>query len=486
MSAMPTNHQALLDPVKVPALLKDIPGGDVNLLPVTATREVLSVLVPMWPVSDPRPGEPERLRLFWDTTLVKDKQWEAPVQPKDLELSVPVANLTAGPHVLRYEVTNSVGDMSPSATLTVLIDLTPPALGGAQGMLTVLEDPEEIERDGLTERYLRNHGQRLRTQVPGYTTPVAGDTIIFYWDAEPFAETKAGEYEIAFEDIGGPFYVDFTAELIVQRGDGVRYLYYAIEDRAGNLSAFSKPLKLSVSAATRTFPLPSIAQATGTDGQLRLALDDLRLPLLVKVPADAVVYPDETLRVEWGEPGDPGYFSATTGYEGREREFEIPEQKVLAQGRTTIKVKFVASGDKRLDYPSPPVELTVLPLSKNLPRVELAGVSSGNLKLSQAPARVPVTLGTWRLMAEGQLVDIWVTGVLQNGQEAVPFQVLKDYVVRPADLSQGIGSANDVAVLKSFLMTLLLDNPFTLHVQVRFAAHGVPVNFPSLSPTLRA
>ncbi|MNJ62567.1 hypothetical protein D3C77_584110 [compost metagenome] len=126
-----------------------------------------------------------------------------------------------------------------------------------------------------------------------------------------------------------------------------------------------------------------------------------------------------------------------------------------------------------------------MPLSKDLPRVGLAGVASGNFNLSQAPARVPVTLGTWRLMAEGQLVDIWVTGVLQNGQEAEPFQVLKDYVVKPADLSEGIGSANDVVVLKSFLMTLLLDNPFTLHVQVRFAAHGVPVNFPSLSPTLR-
>jgi len=52
--------------------------------------------------------------------------------------------------------------------------------------------------------------------------------------------------------------------------------------------------------------------------------------------------------------------------------------------------------------------------------------------------------------------------------------------IRPHGATIGDG------LLKSFLMTLLLDNPFTLHVQVRFAAHGVPVNFPSLSPTLRA
>ena len=88
------------------------------------------------------------------------------------------------------------------------------------------------------------------------------------------------------------------------------------------------------------------------------------------------------------------------------------------------------------------------------------------------------------MIAEGQLVDIWVTGNLQNGQQAEPFQVLKDYVVQPADLSKGIGAGNDVVVLKSFLKTLQLLRLFTLHVQVRFAAQGVPVEFPSLSPQL--
>ncbi|MNH18182.1 hypothetical protein D3C79_778800 [compost metagenome] len=62
--------------------------------------------------------------------------------------------------------------------------------------------------------------------------------------------------------------------------------------------------------------------------------------------------------------------------------------------------------------------------------------------------------------------------------------MLKDYEVKPADLIGGIGQADDVVVLKSYLQTLELDVRFTLHVQVRFAAQGVPVNFPLLSPTL--
>ena len=484
MSRKRAGRSVLLDAVKVPALLDDIPGGDKNLVPASAVEQPLDVVVPMWPVSDPRPGEPEYLKLFWDDALVADIAWEAPVLPKDLQLSVAVDKLLDGPHALRYQVINSVGDPSESELLPLLIDLSPPSLGGAQGMLTVVEDPDEIERDGLTERYLRNHDQRLRTEVPSYTKPVAGDTIVYYWDAEPFAETWAGEYEIAFADIGGPFYIDFDSELILQRGDGDRYVYYAIRDRAGNLSAFSKPLKVAVSAGVRTFPMPSIPQATGADGQLRLALNDLRLPLLVEVPDEAVIYPDEALRVEWGEPGDPGYFSATTGYQGREREFEIPEKYIAAQGATTLKVKFVASGDKRHDYPSPAVELFISQLSKGLPTVNLVGVASGKLRLSQAPERVPVTLGTWPLMAEGQLVDIWVTGVLPSGQDSAPFQVLKDYEIKPGHLAEGIVVVNDVVVLKSFLATLKLDTPFTLHVQVRFAAQAAPVNFPRLSPTL--
>ncbi|EKT4479172.1 hypothetical protein DZA28_10570 [Pseudomonas alloputida] len=483
MSSMPPGDPGLLLPAEVPALLEDIPGGDHNLLPVVATEQALAVVVPMWPVSYPQPGEPDVLQLFWNDDVVAEKSWESEVPPEDLIFSVPVEKLVSGAHELRYEVTGT-GGMSPSEVLELLIDLAPPALGGERGMLTIVEDADEIERDGLTERYLRNHGQRLRTEVPRYTTPVAGDTIIYYWDDESLDENEVDRYEVGYEDISGPFYIDFESEMILQRGDGNRYLHYAIKDRAGNLSAFSKPLKVAVSAGARTFPLPDIEQVEGTGGQLRLALNDLELPLLVVVPADALVYPDEALRVEWGEPGDPGYFSATTGYEGQERAFEIPVQKIAAQSGITTKVKFVASGDKRHDYPSPAVDLFISPLSKNLPRVQLDGVASNNLSLSKAPDRIPVTLGTWPLMADGQFVDIWVTGALNNGGDAEPFQVLKDYEVKPADLIGGIGQADDVVVLKSYLQTLELDVRFTLHVQVRFAAQGVPVNFPLLSPTL--
>ncbi|MNC83938.1 hypothetical protein D3C75_1381860 [compost metagenome] len=62
--------------------------------------------------------------------------------------------------------------------------------------------------------------------------------------------------------------------------------------------------------------------------------------------------------------------------------------------------------------------------------------------------------------------------------------MLKDYVVKTADLSEGIGAGNDVVLLRSFLETLKVDLKFTLHVEVRFAAQGVPVPFPKLSPNL--
>ena len=476
----------LLEAVTVTDLLDDIPGGDINLLPISATEKDLEVIVPMWPVSDPRPGRPELLKLLWDEVEVDQGSWEAPVQPGDLILSVPKDKLTDGPHVLRYEVTNANLDTSLSKTLEVLIDLQAPVLGAGQGLLTVVEDPEEIERDGLTERYLRNHDQRLRTQVPGYITPKAGDTVIYYWDTEPFAEMEAGEHELTFEDTIRPVYIDFPGALVLERGDGDRYVYYAIKDRAGNISVFPRPLKLSVSAGLRALPLLSIEQTTGDQENLHLALNDLAPPLLIKVPAEAVVYTDETLRVEWGQPGDPGYYSTSTEYQGRSRQFEIPEDKVAAQGATTIQVNYVVSGDKRHDYPSPPVGLTVGSLSRGLPVVQLAGVRNGIFKLSDADERNRVTLGTWKFMAEGQWVDIWVTGTLSNGQEAEPHQVLKNYAIEADDVENGIGARNDVVVLKSYLSTLLLNNPFTVHVNVSFNQGYSWVKFPEMRPQLQS
>lgn len=480
------SSKAPLEPVTVTDLLDDIPGGDTNLLPVSATENDLEVVVPMWPVSNPRPGRPELLKLFWDEVEVDEESWEVPVQPRDLILSVPKDKLTAGPHVLRYEVTNASFDTSLSEPLEVLIDLQSPVLGADQGLLTVAEDAEEIVRDGLTERYLSNHDQRLRTQVPGYTTPKAGDTVIYYWDTEPFAEMEAGEHTLTSEDTTKPIYIDFPGTLVRERGDGDRYVYYAIKDRAGNISALPRPLKLSVSAGLRALPLLSIEQTTGEQDNLRLALNDLVPPLLIKVPAEAVVYPDETLRVEWGQPADPGYYSTSNEYLGRARQFEVPEDKVAAQGATTIQVNYVVSGDKRHDYHSPPVGLAIASLSRGLPQVQLEGVRSQIFKLSEAVERNHVTLGTWKFMAEGQWVDIWVTGTLGNGQEAEPHQVLKNYPVTLDDVENGIGARNDAVVLKSYLSTLLLNNPFTVHVNVSFNQGHSWVKFPILSPQLQA
>lgn len=190
--------------------------------------------------------------------------------------------------------------------------------------------------------------------------------------------------------------------------------------------------------------------------------------------------------MEWGQPGDPGYYSTSTEYQGRSRQFEIPEDKVAAQGATTIQVNYVVSGDKRHDYPSPPVGLTVGSLSRGLPVVQLAGVRNGIFKLSDADERNRVTLGTWKFMAEGQWVDIWVTGTLSNGQEAEPHQVLKNYAIEADDVENGIGARNDVVVLKSYLSTLLLNNPFTVHVNVSFNQGYSWVKFPEMRPQLQS
>ncbi|MGE6566533.1 hypothetical protein ACQKF2_14500 [Pseudomonas hunanensis] len=364
--------------------------------------------------------------------------------------------------------------------LSLTIDEVAPVLGDNQGSLVF---DEEVLRDGVTARYLENNV--LQALVPRYQTPAVADTLIVYWDREPFANEEVDRYELM--DPSRPISIVFSKEMILARGDGKRYVHYKVCDRAGNLSAGSQPVTLEVAATPipRSLPPVLIDQAEGWGAQQTLTLNDFYPPLLVEVPASAVIYPDETLTVVWGAPGTAGYFTTSTPYNGQERFFEIPTQYVLAQSTHTVTVLYrVSDNANALD--SDALALDVKARSERLPQPELDGANADGFSLGKAPANVPIRLGTWPLIAEGQQVSIQLTGVLPGGSDAPAYDVLFAHALSATEADEGIGMRDDVTVPKTHLATLWIGHNFTITASVSFDEGATWVAFrPVLNLPLR-
>lgn len=478
-------RKRLLDPPSAPAALANIPEGELNLLPVAALGRPLRIDVPIWQESNPMPGLPEVLTLYWNGVAVGEpKRWEDKIPEDDLFVEAPVAVLLHGTQEVTYEVYGFNGVVTHSSPLTLTIDTVPPVLGGDEGLLLF---DEEVGREGVTARYLEKHEDRLLAEVPVYQKVAVGDVIIYYWDDRPFANDKLGEYTITRQDTSQPIFLPIEGDDIRSRGDGERYVHYQIRDRAGNLSARSRPVPLQIAAAPipRTLPWLEIPQATGSGEALSLQLNDYRPPMVVIVPEEAVIYPEERVTVIWGEPGDAGYFTTSEVLPGTDKRFLIPEKNLLAYSNQILKVSYKVD-DGIDEFPSTPRNLKVTALTEKLPLIELIGVIGDGFSLASAPAKVPVQLAPWRLIAVGQRISIWVTGVLQSGAEAGPHHVLTAHAINEMQVRQGVGANQDVTVPKTFLATLKRNAQFTLHVQVSFDDGAHWVDFPEYHPVLRA
>ena len=483
-SAIGLPIDTLLEPPVSPDALPNIPGGQENLLPLSALVCPLRIEVPMWGYSNPSPGHPERLFLYWGAQLVEEKTWRDTIAPDDLYFDIPVALLADGQVLVTYRVHGYNGSQVASEPLTLTIDKVAPLLGGEEGALIV---DDQALNEGVTVRYLESHDDCLLATVPGYDSPAVGDTVTYYWDRKPFANERVGELEVTEQNAGQPLVLEFAGDMIREREDGQRYIHYRVRDRAGNDSARSQPVTLAVTATPvpRSLGPVLIAKAEGSGPQLTLALDDFEAPLLIEVPTETVVHPGETITVVWGEPGSVGHYSTRTPYDGRDRHFEIPVQKVLAQSKQTLPVIYqISGGGSTLDSDLRRVEVRAM--TQRLPQVNLVGADSTGFNLGSAPAHIPVKLATWRMIAEGQRVSIQVTGVSQSGSEAPAFDVLVAHPVSATEARQGIGMDNAVTVPKTYLASLRVNERFTISVQVSFDEGENWVRFPYINLTLRA
>lgn len=453
----------LLDPPTVAGMLGNIPGGEPNLLPVALVRDSLRVDVPRWLNSNPQPGRGQTLRLYWDEQLVDEKTWERPIEDDELFIEVPVNWLREGQARVAYTVMLWNCNSDESETLTLTIDTTEPKLGGARGELSF----PELGSDTLTEDYLKAHDDVLEAELPLYDEPGAGDTLIFYWNTQPFENVEAGRRVLTREDIGKPLLIAYTGELIRERGDGPRYAFYEVQDRAGNLSRPSQPITVDVAAqpVPRVLPWLEVPDAEGSGEVKVLALYETDGSVGMVIPDEAVIRSGESFTVQWGEP--TLFCSLSMPGQSEVREYSVPIRNVVAMSGKTLSVYYEVETSEGLQR-SVERKVNVTPVPRlRLPTPQLAGHGTGQVfRLRDHSVDPQLTLDKWKHIGVDQRVNILVKGVSATGGAEHP--VLHSHVLTPQEVTDGIGKDGNVRIPLDFLRNLLLGEMFYVEVKVSF------------------
>lgn len=462
-----------LPPIVASLLPDDARWDETGLLPAANASSPLPIEIPAW-THNWFPGSSTSIRVYWVAALVHEKEWlDEHIPPADLFFDMPQQHLTPGLHELWYELTLTNGDLQDSDWLTVTIDLTPPVLGANQGQLT-------FDTATVTEQYLKDNGDELVGRVPPYGLGKPGDVITCYWNTDPFAVVNAdivSSRTLYREDIGQPLSVLFSGDMIRTRGDGDRYAFYQLSDRAGNKTAYSLSVRLATQAqpVSRFLPSPRVAEASGSSTQSVLLAYDAKAGATVVIPGDAVFKPGDVITVQWAIPGSEGAYLATTPQTGGLR-FSIPTTHIAQHMGKDIPVYYQVAGEDPAQ--SENHTLTVRPLEavrfRTIQCTQPAGVVN-RLSLSSVVGQATFRLDRWMFMGPGQLVTVTLTGV---GPDQV---VLDNYRVVEADVTTEWVEANaPKAVLESFQVNA----PLTVRVKVSFDGGTSRFDFPSLNLTL--
>lgn len=487
------NPRELLPP-RIDELLDNIPGGEINLLPEAATHDDLKVWFVLWDNSDPALGE-ESVELFLDDApnWVDRRTWNAFIEPSDRYVTLPQRLLRGndGLHRLHYRATAYNNESDDSAELEITLDTTPPVLAADSKLVF---PPEVLPPNKLTARYLEQNNDEVKANLPGYTDPRPWDRITWYWGSTPGTQDEGGVIELDDQNFSDPVVVTISADLIQDRGDGSRYVWYEVQDRAGNVSPRSVAVVLDVDATPipRDLPWSSIDGAVGT-GELQ-TLDPL-VPaggvVIVQVPDTAVIYPEEKVWVQWGEPGTLGATRVEQPISSGSRRFRVEMQYLAAQIGRVLPVSYGVIDAMDQEHLSVPRRLQVLTLpSYRLEAVQCEGLSGGYLSYnSVAPEGARLTLKKWPLITTDHWVMITMTGVNSSSGQDWVFPAVNKRAVTEQETFAGIGFGTEVRVSKAFLNTLQRNAPLTGKAYVSFDGGQTwpPLaspNFPLLQLTL--
>ncbi|RRV07179.1 hypothetical protein EGJ27_10815 [Pseudomonas sp. v388] len=477
-----TTARAPLPLPEVNSLLPDDPEWDeTGLLPADKALAPLPLKVPAWDYQ-PVTGAVTVLTVFWNAGTFDRRQWDGSVPtlpPADLLFNVPVTLLTPGVHELWYTVLNAVGNEDESLHQTVTVDLTPPALGSNNGQL-------QFDSTQITEKYLEDHGDLVEGRILAYSGGKPGDVVSWYWNGDPFDVDDAdlvATRTLLRGDIGQPIVLPFDGDMIRARGDGTRYAFYFLTDRAGNVSGDSRAVQLDVETTPvpRVLPPCRVNEAPGSSSSATLNPANALNGATVVIPDTAVINDDETVEVQWAAPDTYGAFTGTSPVTPGTRAYKIPSTCIAPHFARSLPVYYlVTEPGVAQPHRSQNFTLRVSDLTGNWPTIQSGSVSNGQLSLAGVSDAARFTLKSWQFMGTDQFITVSVLGVDVNGAaRTVP-------VLTEEPVSEVAQIINVGQIAKADLQGFKLNYPLEVRVRVSFDNKQSWKAFPSLRPTLVA
>jgi hypothetical protein len=336
---------------EVRELLPDVPDGEPGLVPAASTDADLKVWFTVPKYSNPNLEE-EKVELFVDNEPdpIATRYWTIPIVDTDRYVEIPKSWLrnNDGQHRIYYKITIFNGEPELSLDLIMTLDTAPPILA-TDSKLIFPSDVFPPPQKKLTAHYLEQHNDEVKAELPAYTTPRPWDRITWYWGETPGNADKCEVIDLDDKNFADPIVVTIKGLFIRESGDGMRYVWYKVADRAGNESRDSAVVGLDVAATPipRNLPPIKVLGANGNPSSGSLNASSAINGATVTIPPDAVIYEGEPVFVQWAESGSAGEYRTDTPIAPDSRDYKIPADKVAHHIGKILPVRYevvVASG----------------------------------------------------------------------------------------------------------------------------------------------
>ncbi|MFU2326195.1 hypothetical protein [Pseudomonas sp. NFX98] len=455
-------------------MLEEVDGGQEGLLPLSVQGKPLKIEFERWTNTDPSPEYPETVELFWNGSTL-EKTWTAPIAEDDHFIEVPADWLFDGVHHVHYLLTLHTGQTEPSAVRVLTVDTEPAELDA--------ESKLQFDTDTIDQKYLDEHENVVRVEVPLHSPRTVGDVVVATWEnplngaIEEYRTEPLTKYNYQY-----PIYLEFDKDLILKSGDGKRQVSYRVEDRAGTVSAESVPAELLVAVirAPRYLPNPWVIEIGGLPSDWgSLKPENTLRGATVSIPEEAIYYDDDRLEVQFGEPGVIG--SITVPVVAGAREVSIPKESIAAYLNSSLSVTYLVHLQDGTTEPSRPLTLAIdaYPASR-LPGAQLVAPHSDPVYKSLITAGLPLFQRKWAYISTQCLITITVTGTGTDGQPKSA-TIVNAQPVTNAQVTEGVLATVPLA----FMYSLKDDARFRVQTQVSFNNGRSWFPFTLLNPMLR-
>lgn len=467
---------------EVYGLFPDRPGSETNLLPEALTRVDLKFWFTVPSLSNPTLAK-ETVELYFDGSpdRVAYREWTRPIVDTDRYVELPQAWLRShdGEHKFYYIVTIYNGTSEQSHELVMTVDTVAPTLANPSklGLPSAVLPPNK-----LTALYLEQNSDQLKANLSAYTTPKAWDRIFWFWGTTPGNTEQGGVIELTNLDFANPVVITVPGDLIRDRNNGLRYMAYEIQDRAGNMSPRSDPVELDVAVSfiPRNLLPPKVKNAGESPSSGILKPGDAVNGATAFILPEADVRDGESVIVQWAEKDSPGSYRADTPITPGSREYHIPSERVRYHIDRTLTVGYEVY-EPGFDDPhtSRLYNLQVERLT-GTPTVQCDQVTGGQLKVGSIAdgGQANFSLERWTHMGTEQFLRVSVIGADRNTQ-LLEIPVLTDSPV--PEVAQKISAGK---ISKADLQRFKPNNSIEVRVMVSFDGKLTWQRFTSLTPLL--